>query len=83
MFLKDKVCIVTGGGSGLGRAFSEQLLKEGAFVNIHSLKIESEKFINCLHSPGTCAFRSQYSTWNVKLGSRAVLICSKFMGKIV
>lgn len=32
MMLKDKVCIVTGAAVGLGRAFCEQLLKQGAFV---------------------------------------------------
>jgi len=40
MLLKDKVCIITGGAVQIGRAFAEQLLKEGAFVNfsfvIHS-----------------------------------------------
>lgn len=32
MSLKDKICIVTGAAVGLGRAFCEQLLKQGAFV---------------------------------------------------
>lgn len=32
MLFKDKVCIVTGAAVGLGRAFCEQLLKQGAFV---------------------------------------------------
>jgi hypothetical protein len=61
MLLKDKVCIITGGAVQIGRAFAEQLLKEGAFVNFSIchpfLKyiffffffvLESEKFINCL-----------------------------------
>jgi NAD(P)-dependent dehydrogenase (short-subunit alcohol dehydrogenase family) len=32
MSFKEKVCIVTGAAVGLGRAFCEQLLKQGAFV---------------------------------------------------
>lgn len=34
MLLKDKVCIVTGGACGIGRAFCEELLKNGAFVSV-------------------------------------------------
>lgn len=33
MSLKDKICIITGAGCGLGRAFCEQLLKSGAYVS--------------------------------------------------
>lgn len=49
MLFKDKVCIVTGAAVGLGRAFCEQLLKQGAFVR-RKVSIESEKeFNNRLH----------------------------------
>lgn len=34
MLFKDKVCIVTGSAVGLGRAFCEQLLKQGASVRL-------------------------------------------------
>lgn len=44
MLFKDKVCIVTGAAVGLGRAFCEQLLKQGAFVRSRFVK----KFINRL-----------------------------------
>lgn len=47
MSLKDKICIVTGAAVGLGRAFCEQLLKQGAFVRKKSFGlIESEKEFN-------------------------------------
>lgn len=46
--LKDKVCIVTGAAVGLGRAFCEQLLKQGAFVSKTFCDSESERFINRL-----------------------------------
>ncbi|KAG5678578.1 hypothetical protein PVAND_008240 [Polypedilum vanderplanki] len=37
MLLKDKVCIITGGAVNVGRAFCEQLLKNGAFIAIFDL----------------------------------------------
>lgn len=47
MSLKDKICIVTGAAVGLGRAFCEQLLKQGAFVRKKSFGlIKSEKEFN-------------------------------------
>ncbi|XP_070499395.1 15-hydroxyprostaglandin dehydrogenase [NAD(+)]-like [Chironomus tepperi] len=41
MLLKDKVCIITGGAVQIGRAFAEQLLKEGAFISIFDLDSDS------------------------------------------
>jgi 15-hydroxyprostaglandin dehydrogenase (NAD) len=35
--LKDKVCLVTGAATGLGRAISEELLRNGASVSICDL----------------------------------------------
>ena len=40
MELKNKVAIVTGGAQGLGRAYSESLLRKGATVSL--------KGMNCL-----------------------------------
>lgn len=42
MSFKDKACIVTGAAVGLGRAFCEQLLKQGAFVRTKLFCGESE-----------------------------------------
>ena len=48
MSFKEKICIVTGAAVSLGRAFCEQLLKQGAFVRKQIIFFgESEyEFIN-------------------------------------
>lgn len=95
MLLKDKVCIVTGGGVQIGRAFAEQLLKEGAFVKkffshpflkkhfFSSSELESEKFINCLLFSLFIRIRFPFSTWTVIQGNCVVLNCSNNLAKIV
>ena len=40
MKLKDKVCIVTGAASGIGRAIAEKYASEGAKVAIADLNLE-------------------------------------------
>lgn len=96
MLLKDKVCIVTGGGVQIGRAFAEQLLKEGAFVK-NSFKssipkkniffsfseLESEKFINCLLFLLLIRIRFPFLTWTVIQGNCVALNCSNNLAKIV
>lgn len=38
MLLKDKVCLVTGAGKGLGRAILDEFLKNGAFVYANDIE---------------------------------------------
>jgi len=40
LFFKEKVCWVTGAGSGIGAALSEQLVKEGATVILSGRKVD-------------------------------------------
>ena len=43
MRLKDKVCIITGGAAGIGRATAEKFAKEGAKVVICDVNVEAEQ----------------------------------------
>ncbi len=43
MRLKDKVIIVTGGGLGIGRAYSKGLAKEGAKIVVADIQVEAAK----------------------------------------
>jgi len=63
--LKDKVCIVTGGGHGFGEAMARRFAEEGARVVIADInpktgaKVEEE--INAVHGQKIALFRRQMS----------------------
>jgi len=52
MRLKDKVVIVTGGASGLGRTFSIGLAKEGAKVAVCSHATDPGPVVNEIKAKG-------------------------------
>ncbi|SEN46546.1 3-hydroxybutyrate dehydrogenase [Loktanella fryxellensis] len=55
MNMKDKVCIVTGAASGIGRAIAERYITDGAHVAIADLKLEAAQTAAdalCAKGPG-------------------------------
>ena len=56
MILKDRVAIVTGAGSGIGRGGAEIMAREGAFVVVADLSPErSEETAEIINKAGGCA----------------------------
>lgn len=77
--LKDKVAIVTGGGSGIGRAISELFAAEGAVVHIFDLNVEgAEEVAKNIVSQGGIA---QVHTLNVA-NQLEVMTAVSVVGKI-
>jgi len=74
--MKGKVAVVTGGGSGIGRASSIEFAREGARVAIADLAIEEgEKTVAMIKDMGGEAF---FSNTDVSLG----LEVEKFIGNV-
>lgn len=59
--LKDKVCIITGGGHGFGEAMAKRFAEEGARVVIADINAETgtkvEQDINATHGQKTALFQ--------------------------
>ena len=52
MRLKDKVCIVTGGASGLGKTFSLALAEQGAKVTVCANSSDPKSVVDNFKIPG-------------------------------
>src|SRR5947208_378910 len=53
MRLKDKVCVITGAGSGMGRVAAEVFAREGATVAVFEVMSETgEETVTCLRAAG-------------------------------
>ena len=57
MKLKDKVVLITGGGSGLGREMGLTFAREGAKIGVNDIK--TEKIPLYFRVTGTTAFKMQ------------------------
>src|ERR1051326_7502519 len=62
MRLKDRIALVTGGGSGIGRAIALRFAREGALVVVNDLTREAaQKTVDELGTPGGRAIAADVS----------------------
>jgi NAD(P)-dependent dehydrogenase (short-subunit alcohol dehydrogenase family) len=52
MSLLDKIAIVTGGGSGIGEAVSQELARRGATVVVADIDSDASRVAEALRRPG-------------------------------
>ncbi len=86
MKLKDRIALVTGGGSGLGRAIALLFAEEGAHVVVNELRLETaEKTVSALKGPAggramqadvadSAQVKAMFATIERELGSLDILV---------
>lgn len=71
--LRDKVAIVTGGGSGLGEAIAKRLADEGARVVVSDIRLEgAERVVREIEAAGGTAVAIQHDTAKPEDNERVV-----------
>ena len=73
--LRDKVALITGGASGLGKATGQLMAKEGATVILSDLQEEEGTAVSkqIIGNGGKCSFMKQDTT-SEKTGARYAII---------
>src|SRR5882672_9240754 len=86
MKLKDRIALVTGGGSGLGRAISLLFAEEGAHVIVNELRLETaEQTVSSLKGPAggraiqadvadSAQVKAMFATIERELGALDILV---------
>lgn len=82
MDVKGKVALVTGGATGLGRAFCEELLRHGAKVKCF-LCFEFSNGLFVLSTTRNLQNRYQFATWIQMLGKMQLMNYAVRSEKIV
>src|SRR4051812_49920795 len=81
--VKDKVAIVTGGANGIGRAISDLLAEEGAFVLVADIERESgDETVAAIRSRGGQAEFCQADASRSDEVARAVQAAASWNGRI-
>lgn len=83
MRFKDKICLVTGGGSGIGKAICERFGKEGGSIAVVDLNEQSgNQTVQLLTSAGSDAIFAQADVSNEQDVERAVKAALDKWGRI-